>query len=913
MTYQDSRTADKDFRHINLWLALLCALVFILFISLAVSNSIGNLKDELNNQVELTFNELYSKLNSSNNILNGFSAYFKTVDIVDQKNIEEYSKSIRQQHPYLSMTQYMVKVPRSEVSRFIEQRKLEGYVTFRITEYDATNKLVAAGERGVYYPLVFIDPLNVRTAPLLGYDLYSSRNNQKAIDEAIIHGNNSATAPYALPSGGVGLLIIRAIFNTDDLPQDYHQRRELATRLVALMIRIDELIANTGIEPHYSLSLYHDEQNARTKTLLAEKNTIGQASYLPRYTTTRRFSIAGQHFELNLGRQMQWRDFDYEWMAFALIATAAVSLLLFNFVHLRIRSERERQRAQAELFREKELAEVTLHSIGEAVITTDTEQNIKYMNPIAEHLTGWSVDDALDRPLEEVFALVNEFTREEVDSTVYECLNTNTTISFDDPTLLLAKNGGEYSIESSAAPICDHSGHIIGAVLVFRNITHIRNLSRKMEFQASHDALTELINRREFEHQLKLAVKSAREEGHQHALCYLDLDQFKVVNDTCGHVAGDQLLRELAHIMPQCIRASDCLARLGGDEFGVLMFDCPLEQARKVAENLRAAIKDFIFSWDKKTFDIGVSIGLVPIDHNSGSLQDIMRRADASCYIAKDHGRNRVHIYTPDDRELARRHGEMQWLTRIQNALKDNRFQLALQSVRPNDATAVLHHEVLLRMTDEKGEIVPPMSFIPAAERYDMMPTLDRWVIRTTMSMLQQEMQQGILRDVYNINLSGQTLCENDACGYILQQLEHYKIPPQHICFEITETAVIANLGLAIDFINELKAVGCQFALDDFGSGLSSFTYLKKLPVDFLKIDGEFVRDIVNDPMDRAIVSAINDIGHEMQLKTVAEYVENDDIWQLLKQLGVDYVQGYGVEAPITWYNSNVVPFVKQR
>ncbi len=912
--YKRGRNIDQEFRHANVWLGLLCVLVFIIIASLVINNSIDNVREQLNTRAELTFNDIYTKLNSSNNILNGFSAYFHTVDVVNQKNLEDYSKFIRQQYPYISATQYMIRVTDKERRDFVSQRRMEGYVTFEITEYDAHDKLVVAGQRPVYYPIVSIDPLNVKTAAMLGYDVYSSAINRQVIDDAIKLNNNSATPPYRRPHGGLGFLIVRPIFTSDTLPEALVHRQAMATRLVAVMIRIDELIANIILNRDYSLVFKHLDTKTQSKQIIGSKNPADEAyRYLPLFTAARQFDIAGQTFELSLQRQLQLNDIDYEWIAFALIATAAVSLLLFNFMHLRIKSARERQRAEAELFREKELAEVTLHSIGEAVITTDTEQNIKYMNPIAEHLTGWDIEDAVDKPLEEVFALVNEFTREEVDSTVYECLSTNTTISFDDPTILMAKNGKEYSIESSAAPISDHSGTIVGAVLVFRNITHIRNLSRKMEFQASHDALTELINRREFEHQLKKAVKSAREENHQHALCYLDLDQFKVVNDTCGHIAGDQLLRELARIMPQCIRSSDCLARLGGDEFGVLMFDCPLEQAKKIAENLRAAIRDFTFSWDKKTFDIGVSIGLVPIDHNSGSLQDIMRRADSSCYIAKDHGRNRVHVYTADDSELARRHGEMQWLTRIQKALNENRFQLALQAVRPNKPTGALHHEVLIRMLDEDGNIVPPMSFIPAAERYDMMAALDRWVISTTMSILQQELRHGSLRDVYNINLSAQTLCEDNACGYILQQLQDYQIPPQHICFEITETAVIANLGLAIEFIDELKKIGCQFALDDFGSGLSSFTYLKKLPVDFLKIDGEFVRDIVNDPMDRAIVSAINDIGHEMQLKTVAEYVENDEIWQVLKQLGVDYVQGYGVEAPVAWHGSNVLPFVKQR
>ena len=471
------------------------------------------------------------------------------------------------------------------------------------------------------------------------------------------------------------------------------------------------------------------------------------------------------------------------------------------------------------------------------------------------------------------------------------------------------KNGDEFAVENSSSPIRSHDGELIGAVLVFRNITHIRNLSKKMEFQATHDALTGLINRHEFEHQLQIAVKSARESDRNHAICYLDLDQFKIVNDTCGHIAGDQLLKELASLMPHNIRSSDCLARLGGDEFGVLMFDCPIKQAEKVADGLRAAIRDFTFSWDRKTFDVGVSIGLVPIRKDSGSVQDVLRRSDSACYIAKDLGRNRVHLYTPDDIELSKRHGELQWITRIKNALEYDLFQLALQTIRPvGKAGGRMHYEVLLRLDEGNGDIIPPMSFIPAAERYDMMPTLDKWVINSTFKLIREDKRRNKNRRVYNINLSGQTLCDTDILEYIRSQIDHYGIDARDLCFEITETAVIANLALAIDFIGRMKKMGCMFALDDFGSGLSSFAYLKKLPVDFIKIDGEFVRDIKHDPMDRAIVSAINDIGHEIGLTTVAEYVEDEDVLALLKQLGVDYVQGFAVDLPRTWRSDNVVP-----
>ncbi len=859
----------------------------------------------LGKESDIIYNRLTNELNNSVNVLNGFNAYFHTVDNIDYNHLDEYSSSIRAQYPHIYMIEYMVQVPKEDVKKFIQARKNEGYANYRITEFSGNHhkELSPVKNRDVYYPIVFMDPLEVKTAAILGFDAYSQPAMRDAIDSAIKHGTNVATVPFELYEGSMGYAVFRPIFTTDGTPQNLKLKRELATRLVAVIVRIDNLIQNLGLNPRYSMELdYLDAKTNSYKSIYSNHVDTSNNTVLPEFQKQRIIEYAGQTLKLSLKRQLHWDDFSYEWLIFSLIVTGAISLLIFNFIHFRLKSIRERQQTQAELFREKELAEVTLHSIGEAVITTDLEHNIKYMNPVAELLTGWKIDDAINLPLESVFKLVSEDTRREIDSIIHDCLQKNETISIDTPTLLISKNGKEYAIESSAAPICDHSNNIVGSVLVFKNVTHIRNMARKMEYQATHDSLTGLINRREFEQQLKHAIHSARDDDHQHALCYLDLDQFKIVNDTCGHIAGDQLLRELAKLMPGCIRTSDCLARLGGDEFGVLMFDCPLDQAKKVADALRTTIKEFHFTWDKKAFDIGVSIGLVPITRDSGSLQDILRSADASCYIAKDKGRNRVHVYLPDDYELVKRHGEMQWLTRIQKALDENRFVLALQSMQAlKPVEGLPHKEVLLRMLAEDGSIISPASFIPAAERYDMMATLDRWVIRTAFKMINDDRTNKLPSLVYNINLSGQTLCEPGILDFIQAEIKNFNIDASTICFEITETAVIANLSHAIEFITAMKKTDCLFALDDFGSGLSSFNYLKKLPVDYLKIDGEFIRDILTDPVDRAIVSAINNIGHEMGLQTVAEYAENHDIIEVLREIGVDHVQGYGIDKPVLW------------
>ena len=904
---------EKSYRHVNLLLMIASLAVLTILVVLVVNNSVKNIQTQLRDNAQLIFQSTQEALHAGEHVLDAYQAYFSTVDIVDYRKLEEYSRAIRKEHPFIHMTQYMIRVQHSELPDFLRERRLEGYANFRVTEYDDTEyrTLVPVAERSVYYPLVFMDPMDIPTLPLLGFDVLSFPLIRNAVEESINTGTPRATKPYSLPTGGTGYVIITPVYTTDDLPKDTIQRYDLATRLVAVAIKTENILDSIEVSENESLSYSYYDNETRSYTISRAINphAIEQNSFLPVYSSSHTLNVAGQYYEIKLMRQMTLADLEYEWLAFAFFTTAAFSLLLFNFVNLRIESAKESQRAQAEIFREREHAQVTLHSISEAVITTDIDKNIVYMNPIARRITGWNEEEAIGMPINTVFRLIQEESREPLNSTVDECLETHSTVQFDEPALLINKNGDEFAVENSSSPIRGHNGEIIGAVLVFRNITHIRNLSKKMEFQATHDSLTGLINRHEFEQQLKLAVNSARDDNKQHAICYLDLDQFKIVNDTCGHLAGDQLLKEIAAIMPQNMRASDCLARLGGDEFGVLMFDCPVKQAEKVAENLRATIRDFTFSWDKKTFDIGVSIGLVPIRKDSGSVQDVLRRSDSACYIAKDLGRNRVHIYTPDDIEISRRHGELQWVTRIKKALEQNQFQLALQAVEPIiDKNASTHYEILLRMADDNGDIIPPMSFIPAAERYDMMPALDKWVISTTFQIIREQQEKETNGHVYNINLSGQTLCNTDIQEFIRSELDKYSIDARRICFEITETAVIANLSLAIDFISKMKEMGCMFALDDFGSGLSSFAYLKKLPVDFLKIDGEFVRDITDDPMDRAIVSAINDIGHEIGLITVAEYVENDDILKLLKELGVDYAQGYGVDKPKVWRPDNIVP-----
>ncbi len=446
----------------------------------------------------------------------------------------------------------------------------------------------------------------------------------------------------------------------------------------------------------------------------------------------------------------------------------------------------------------------------------------------------------------------------------------------------------------------EHRGTWDRVFAAMEDVTEVRRLSAQLTHQACHDAITGLVNRHEFDRRLEGLLERARAEGTEHVLCYLDLDHFKVVNDSCGHTAGDELLRQLGFLLQAQVRKQDTLARLGGDEFGVLMQECSLEQAERVTAAILHAMETFRFRWDERSFNVGVSIGVVPIVSTSSSSSEVLRAADAACYAAKERGRNRSHLYDSSDAMLDRRQADMNWVGRINHALEENRFELAFQAIVPVDRAVQEgpHHELLIRMSDDQGKLIGPGAFLPVAERYRLSTLIDQWVVRTAFQWYAGHPRELDTLHLCSINLSGQSLGDREFLKFVIHTLREFETPAEKFCFEVTETAAIADIASALHFIRELKKFGVQFSLDDFGSGLSSFGYLKSLPVDFLKIDGLFVKDIATDPVDLAMVKSINDIGHELGKRTVAEFVENDEILQRLHDLGVDYAQGYGIARP---------------
>jgi diguanylate cyclase (GGDEF)-like protein/PAS domain S-box-containing protein len=547
----------------------------------------------------------------------------------------------------------------------------------------------------------------------------------------------------------------------------------------------------------------------------------------------------------------------------------------------------------------------TMDSLGEGIITTDNKGRVEYVNRTAEQLIGVTVSEALGREFAELVQLVDELDRHELADPVKQSLTTQARVSAGRRSLLVARGGEEHSVDLSVSPLKSPYGDQTGTVVLLRDVSELRGLTRQMSYQASHDALTGLVNRREFERRMQETLDSAHATTARHVLCYMDLDRFKAVNDTAGHLAGDALLREVAALIKDVVRDSDTVARLGGDEFGLILGGCPLEKATQIAEDAVRKVADYRFVWKDKVFTIGVSVGLVEISNESGTLEEVMSAADSACYVAKRHNGhfgNHVHVYSARDEAVARQRGEIQWLQRLQTALKENQFELMAQPIVA--VSSLLRHtgpalEVLLRLHDDHlPEGIPPAEFLRAAERYRLMVEVDRWVVQTALTALGRggiRLPEG--RSLA-INLSGQTLADTGFLEFVVECLDNTGVTPQQLCFEVAENAVMTNMEQARRFIGVLHGMGCSFALDDFGRGLSSFGNLKNLAIDYLKIDGSFIRNLGTDNVNQAMVSAMVKLSRTLNFQVIAEQVEDAASLDAARRMGVDFVQGFELARP---------------
>lgn len=560
-----------------------------------------------------------------------------------------------------------------------------------------------------------------------------------------------------------------------------------------------------------------------------------------------------------------------------------------------------RKNMEASLGRGKQQAQITLESIGEGVITADAEGFIDYMNVAAEKLTGVSRETAMGKRLPDIVQLVDETDRRDLGDPVQRCLSDRRRVSMGRRAMMLSTaSGKELSVELTASPIRGPGEAVAGAVVIVHDVSEVRGLTKRMSYQAAHDALTGLINRREFENRLEEALRLVREKNVTHVLCYLDLDRFKPVNDTCGHIAGDSLLRAVAGLIREKMRESDIVARLGGDEFGVLLLGCPLDKARQIADDICAAMRDYRFVWRDKVFQIGVSIGLVEIGRDSTSIEDVLGAADSACYVAKQEGRGRVHVYSARDELAARQRGEIYWLRQLQAAMKEERLGLCVQPIlavgRQSPSGPAL--EVFLRLGDERGRMVSPAEFLPAAERYHLVGDLDRWVVRTTLTAI----GQGAIRlpegRSCTINLSAQSLSEEDFLSFVVDCLDQSQVSPASICFEISEAVLMSDPERAERFASVLHGMGCQFGVDDFGSGVGALASLRGLDIDYLKIDGSYTRDLRDDSVNWQVVVSITQLAKIIGFRVVAEQVESQADFDALREIGVDYIQGNFVDRP---------------
>lgn len=895
-------------RRISVGLPLLGMLVtiFILFF-VTLSYEKNDRQQAFERQARELHSYVEKRLQANFEVLYSIRSFFNANDSVNGREFSLFAKHQLLRYPEIQALEWTPRVSREQRDEFEDKDDGPGV----ITELGADGQMVVAAQRDEYFPIMYIEPLSGNSRAH-GFDISTNALAREAQLRALTMGGFALTAPIRLVqengsqrglvaylksnhphtvSSMSGYGVIAGVYRMDDFVSSVMLQREDLSANVKLKI-VD--ISSDPVVLYQGNDAASKNNQALAGLSWQTDYAIGGRVY--------RFVYLPQHgFLANVVQWSSWLVLLAGLLFTALLGGWLLSLTgrtmrISQLVQERTSSLQheveERKRAQQELLKLSRAVEFSPYM----VLITKPDGEIEYSSPKFTEVTGYGPDEVVGHNINMLhFAKHGEISYSEIWQTLG-----------DDPDwtgdiINQKKMGTLYWAQVHIAPIYDAENLLTHFVVTQQDITEARMISEQISYQASHDQLTGLVNRREFEVRLSNLLQFSSYAEAKHAFCFLDLDQFKVVNDTCGHIAGDELLRQISALLQERIRASDTLARLGGDEFGILMQNCPLSKAQMIAEEIRDAVAQFKFGWEQQVFSIGVSIGVVQIDINSVSMTEVLQQADSACYTAKDSGRNRVHLYQQGDELLAQREGEMHWVAEINSALEENRFLLYGQVIVPLQNMQLKPDvEVLIRMQDREGNIVPPGAFLPAAERYQLSSRIDQWVVEHTFSWLEENFaafSQSL--GCCAINLSGGSLGDNLIRDTIVSRLEGSSLLPYKIKFEITETSAIANLSEARRFIHGVKAYGCQFSLDDFGSGLSSFAYLKNLPVDNLKIDGLFVKGIAEDQLDLAMVKSINDIGHVMGKTTIAEFVEDDQIRQLLVDMGVDYGQGYGLGRPM--------------
>ncbi len=844
---------------------------------------------------------LEQQLQTASSLLVVLSTLYQRDDQLDPASLGLLARDMIESTPWIELFTYQPLLEGKSIPQLQEEMYELGLPQFRITRYDShahrPAPIIPVTPNDHHLPIVTLEPLTPAMTRYYGLDLLTLPDLAD-LPQRLARENTPLTLlPEWFLDYPNPLLLVQPTFAGNLPPTGTAERARQLRGVLIFVLQPDHMLqqVQTGHSDLQTALRARPDGRLLAESIPSEAGETGPWGGLSAFEKS--FPLAGTPLELVVRKPAGIGAAALNLVLLFMLLSGGLAATLFTAWRNHRHNLRARAAAEARINEERQRAEITLRAISDAVITTDLGLRILAANPAAGRLCGVDTDSMLGQPLFEVVRLLDEETELAVEH-LHELLER---IDGEDPgatdLLLEHPRSGRLAVHVSLTQYTDPFGNAAGFVLVLRDVSTERSLTRELTYQATHDALTGLYNRYAFENELSAALHSAREHGRQHMLCYLDLDQFKLINDTCGHIAGDQVLKQLAGILQGQLREHDVLARLGGDEFGILLPNCPVEQAREVAERLREAVREYRFRWEGKLFDLRASIGVVPITADTGSLTDLLAAADIACYAAKERGRDNVYLFSPEDRALRERHGQMQWLPVIQSALHENRFNLLLQPIEPIlDRRLPWLHEFLVRLRQAGEHDSLPGSFIPAAERYDLMKEIDRWVIDHALSWIAKQPDHH--SDLFSINLSGQSLGDRDMADYIIDRAQQHGVPFTRLCFEITETAAITNFNEAMTLIIRLRQAGGHFALDDFGSGLSSFAYLKQMPLDFIKIDGQFVRDITSDRMDATIVRAIQDIAHTLGVRSIAEFVEDAATRDRLIEMGIDYAQGWYIGHP---------------
>ncbi len=933
--------------NVALPLCFLISIAFVIF-KFSYQQEIRAVESAFERNATIFTNELENSIATHSDSVENLQAFFESSNNVTAEEFSQYTQPNLSRHPEIKALEWTPKILHEERETFEDSSGTQ--IRFK----NQQGIMERSPVKELYFPIQFLEPFSGNETAW-GYDIRNTPSALKATEIACASGQVTVTDALKLvqeTEEEIGIVFYAPVYKKNTL-YEVHKNCESLAGFVATVFRLENEIKNI----HKKISKLNLLVSLKNKSHLfySDKYNINDKHTIPKqfdYKISHEIKVANQYWKIQFSPTSEFITLYSSWTirliivgGFLISGISGIGLLMLTGRTLRtediikLRTDelnnevKERKNVATVLALENKILEMltrnhTMLEILDTItisiegVVADSMSSILLLDDSEKHLIHGSAPNLQSAYIKLIDGI-------EIGPKVGSCgtavyLNKQIIVSdiendrlwedFRDIAL-------KHELQSCwSTPVTVSDGKVLGSLaLYFRTkkepnasdidlmnrmanivaITILRKQSEeKLTFQACHDGLTGLVNRHEFKRRTERLLSTLHHDDSQHALCFMDLDQFKIVNDTCGHTAGDELLRQLTSELQSIVRKRDTLARLGGDEFGVLMEHCSLDDAYRVATTLLKVIQNYQFSWDEHTFKIGASIGLVPITKDTSNQTQLLKSADAACYMAKELGRNRIHVYHDEDETMAKRSGEMQWVTRINKALENDRFCLYAQAIVPLGTSLNKHYELLIRMIGEENEVIPPGAFLPAAERYNLISKIDYWVINTSFDLLANNPIFLNQINFCSINLSGQSLTDPNVLDFIITKLDEAELDAEKICFEITETAAISNLSIAKKFISTLKGFGCRFALDDFGSGLSSFAYLKNLPVDFLKIDGMFVKDIVDDPIDHAMVKSINEIGQVMGMKTIAEFVENDEINGMLREIGVNYAQGYGIGKP---------------